>query len=305
MLDMTYEQCANICNWSLPMEPIAVLEDRLTELKATLVKVAAEGAKSPKFTRALMQTVGSALSASPGGLQAILYGLGGGAISGIASVWSESDQENANKLFRECLQQMGDQVTEITGLIFQILQRVPLDDDEVFRRVESPEYQAIIQKAFRDRLAYETADKKEHLRKLLTNAAAPGLLPDELIRIFIDWLRNYNDLHFKVMFILRELKTGTRLDIWEKLDGREVREDSVEADLFGVLIMDLNFGHVINTAYEKDDQGRRYKKERRKGVSSPYLQSRFDDDKELELTELGQRFIHYVMDEVVKKLSGV
>ena len=46
---------------------------------------------------------------------------------------------------------------------------------------------------------------------------------------------------------------------------------------------------------------------RRKAVRStrpsPYLTSRFDDKKPYELTELGERFVHYVMNELVKKIG--
>ena len=272
------------------------------DFRAALSKVVSSGSRFRTFVRAFMQTVASALSASPGGLQAVLFGIGGGAVSATSAVWTESEQASANALFSACLQKHEEQFSEITALVYDTLSRVNLEDEPTRNRVESPEYQNLVQKAFRDRSAYETQEKREHLRKLLRNAASPGILPDELISLFIDWLRRYNDLHFKVMAIVRSEPLSTRADIWDRLHRQDVREDSAEADLFASLIMDLSFGHVIRQHREKDGDGRFYRQQSRKRTNSQYLKSRFDDDKPYELTELGVRFVHYVMDELVKKL---
>jgi hypothetical protein len=149
-------------------------------------------------------------------------------------------------------------------------------------------------------------EKREHLRKLLTNATVPGIVPDDLIRLFIDWQRNYHDLHFRVMALIRSQPMSTRADIWEGLHGENVREDSAEADLFATLIHDLSTGHVIRQHREKSGDGHFLKRSKQAGsrTRSPYMKSRFDDEKPYELTELGERFIHYVMDEIVKRLPG-
>lgn len=269
-----------------------------------LSKIVSSGSRFKTFLRAFMQTVASALSAAPGGLQAVLFGISGGAVSGAAGIWAESEQASANALFAACLEKHGDQLTEITALVYDILSPVNLGDQPTLERVESSEYQNLIEKAFRDRSAYETQEKREHLRKLLSNAASPGIAPDELISLFIDWLRRYNDLHFKVMAIIRCEPMSTRADIWARLHGENVREDSAEADLFAVLIMDLSFGHVMRQHREKDGDGRFYQQTAMKRTASAFMKSRFDDDKAYELTELGKRFVHYVIDELVKKLPS-
>jgi hypothetical protein len=253
-----------------------------------------------------MQTVASALSAAPGGLQSVIFGFGGGAVSAGVGVWAESEQASANELFAACLQKHEEQFAEITGIVYEVISRANLEDEQVRARVESEEYQTLVQKAFRDRATYETKEKREHLRKLLTNATVPGIVPDDLIRLFIDWLRNYHELHFRVMALVRSEPMSTRADIWDGLHGEDVREDSAEADLFATLIHDLSTGHVIRQHREKSGDGKFLRQRSRPGcrVRSPYMKSRFDDEKAYELTELGERFIHYVMDEMVKKLPG-
>jgi hypothetical protein len=206
--------------------------------------------------------------------------------------------------YADCLEEHEKQFSEITNLVFSTMTRLDLDDDEIRRRVESDEYQGLVRRAFRDRSTYDTDAKTEHLRKLLANAAFPGVVPDDLIRLFIDWLSRYNDLHFRVMATLRSTPLSTRADIWDLMHGESVREDSAEADLFAYLITELSLGHVIRQEREKTSDGQFLKaRPKRTRARSPYMKSRFDDEKSYELTELGNRFIHYVMDEVVKKLT--
>ena len=280
----------------------AVSDPRPTGFKSTLARLVGSST-SQTFIRAFLQTTASALSAAPGGLEAIIFGVAGGVIGAATGVWADFGQAKTNAFVAACLEKHDEQFTQITSVVFMALNRANLDDDSVRQRVEGREYQALVQKAFSNRAAYETDQKRELLRKLLAHAATPGLTPDDLIRLFIDWVGRYHDLHFRVMAILRGSPMSTRRDIWLSLHGENVREDSAEADLFGVLIMDLSFGHVIRQHKERDSSGRAIKSQGRSRVSSPYMKSRFDDVEPYVLTELGDRFIHHVMDELVPKLT--
>ncbi len=285
--------------------PLIPITPEIREFKTALAKVVAAGTKF-KWIRVLMQTMASAFSAAPGGIEAVLFALGGGAVSAAASAWSETEQAGVNELFGACLQEHGRRFEEISRTVFEIVSRIDLENDAVRQRVESDEYQNLIRRAFRDRSTYENEEKRDYLRKLLTNAAYPGVVPDGLVKIFIDWTGRYNELHFRVLSILRSHPLSTRLGMWKLLEGEKVREDSAEADLYAVLIMDLSFGHVIQQEVQKDAYGNKFKKEpvrTPRGQASPYRTSRFDDVKRYELTELGARFVHYIMNEAVKKLT--
>jgi len=282
---------------------IAALEQR--DFKAALAKVVATGTKF-KWVRILMQTMASAFSAAPGGLEAILFALGGGTVAATASAWSETEQAGTNELFSACLLEHERRFEEISRTVFEIVTRIDLDNDEVRARVEGNEYQDLVRRAFRDRSTYENEEKREYLRKLLTNAAYPGVVPDGLVKLFIDWTGRYNELHFRVIAVLRSNPLSTRAEVWNLLHGEKVREDSAEADLFAVLIMDLSFGHVIRQEVKTDMYGNRLKKtaiRTPRGQASQYRTSRFDNKEHYELTELGARFVHYIMNEAVKKLT--
>jgi hypothetical protein len=100
----------------------------------------------------------------------------------------------------------------------------------------------------------------------------------------------------------------TRLAIWQSVSEEMPREDSAEADLFKLLIRDLSAGGVIRqfreTTYEGDFV-KQSSKGKTKKAASPLLESAFENTKPYQLTELGAQFVHYTMNQVVKKLSRV
>ena len=97
---------------------------------------------------------------------------------------------------------------------------------------------------------------------------------------------------------------STRAEIWDRLYGQPVREDSAEADLFKLIIHDLSVGHIARQHREVDAAGRYLKVQTRKRARSNTFVSAFDDDKRYVLTELGVQFVHYTMNEVVRRIEG-
>ena len=94
----------------------------------------------------------------------------------------------------------------------------------------------------------------------------------------------------------------TRGQIWDNLNGTQPAENSLEADLYKRLIRDLSIGGIIRQHRETDYYGNFMKKSTRSSKSLP-LKSAFDYSEPYELTELGQKFVHYTMEEVVTKIG--
>ena len=92
----------------------------------------------------------------------------GGAISGVSSVWSEQEQQKINALIQAWLKLQEDEIKEIGQTMFEILARLDLNDENVAKRMESPEYLSLIKKAFRDWSAAESEEKRKLIRNLLT-----------------------------------------------------------------------------------------------------------------------------------------
>lgn len=230
----------------------------------------------------------------------------GGAIGGAAGYWSEADQARLNKLFAAWLQLQEQELREIGITLIEVMARLDANNAEIEKRIESPEYLALVRKCFRDWSAAESEEKRQLIRNLLCNAAASRLTSDDVVKLFIKWIADYSEPHFAVIRVVYKRPGSTRHDIWMQIHGIEVRDDSAEADLFRLLIHDLSVGRVIRQHRQKDGHGNflKVKPKRSTGRGSRVMTSAFEDDKEYELTELGKQFVHYTMNEIVPKIAA-
>jgi len=229
----------------------------------------------------------------------------GGAVGGVGGVWSEKEQESINKILATWLKLQEDEIKEIGKTMFEVLIRLDQNDENVRKRIESPQYLSLVKKCFRDWSAAESEQKRQFIRNLLANAAAATLTSDDVLRLFIEWIGIYSELHFKVISNLYKNPGFTRLQVWQEIYGQSVREDSAEADLFKFIIHNLSMGHIIRQHREVDYAGNFVKERtpRSRTSSNHYYTSAFDDGKEYELTNLGRQFVHYTMNEIVPKIE--
>jgi hypothetical protein len=230
----------------------------------------------------------------------------GGAFGGAAGAWTEAEQDYFNKVAASWLKLQEDEIREIGITIAEVLSRLDLNDEETRKRIESPEYLSLIKKCFRDWSAAESEEKRVYVRNLLTTAATSRICNDDVVRMFIQWIDTYSELHFKVVKWIYGHRGCTRMDMWIGIYGERVREDSAEADLFKLLIRGLSTGEVIRQHREKNYDGTYIKKSRqpRRGMPSQTLKSAFDDEEEYELTELGTQFVRYTVEGAVPKIPA-
>lgn len=229
----------------------------------------------------------------------------GGIVGAAAGTWSEAEQDHVNDVLKAWLKLHEDEIKEIGATMAEVLIRLNLLDAEVKARVESREFLSLVRKALRDWAAAESEEKRVLIRNLLTNAASCRLSSDDVVKLFIEWIRQYSEAHFKVIRTIHQNPGSTRAEIWAIIHGEHVREDSAEADLFKLLIRDLSMGSMIRQARVTDGAGNFVRqKPRRKGRLPSTLTSAFDDDKDYVLTELGEQFVHYTMNEIVPRLGA-
>jgi hypothetical protein len=231
----------------------------------------------------------------------------GGLLSAAASAWSEREQRRINEFLHQWIQMLAEEMREKEQTILEISSRLDMRDEEVAERIKSPQYQALLRKAFREWPGADSEDKRILLRNLLTNAAATRMTSDDVVKLFLDWLRMYSEFHFAVIGAIYNSAGITRGGIWRKLNRQAVREDSSDADLFKLLIRDLSTGGIIRQHRETDYAGNFLAKSNRRTSgqhgSGKALKSAFDDDEAYELTSLGEQFVHYAMTEVPPKLG--
>lgn len=223
-----------------------------------------------------------------------------------AALHGEVQQDQLNELQKLWLEEHQAKLERLATTLARIMERFEGLGDDIQERIQSEEYLALIRKGFRQWDQADTEEKREFIRKVLTNAGATKLCEDDLIRLFLDWIDRYHESHFAVIRVIHQIPGSTRAGIWQSIHGERVRENSSEADLFKLLIDDLSMGHVIRQERATDNAGNFLRAQRPKTRSpvSPYLQTAFDNTKPYELTELGTQFVHYTMDELVPRMTG-
>lgn len=255
------------------------------------------------YISGIMGLTGQALAGDAGN---VAGSIAGGLVAAGTGAWSDKEQEARDRLFRSWMKLQEDEIKEIGITLIEVMQRIDTTDERVMRRIESPEYLRLIKKCFRDWAAAESEEKRILVRNLLVNAAAPERrCEDDIVILFIKWIDTYSEPHFAIVKQIYNNSGITRGEVWNRIYAREVRENSSEADLFKLYFHDLSTGRIIRQHREFDHLGNPIKqKSVRSRTPSNTMTSAFDDNKEYELTSLGQDFVHYTMTEVVPKISA-
>jgi hypothetical protein len=230
----------------------------------------------------------------------------GGVLAAGASAWSEAEQDRVNQFFEHWLEMMKADMAEKARTILEIMSRLDLQDDQIAERVSSSEFQSLVRKAFRDWAGTESEEKRVFIRNVLSNAAASRVTSDDVVRMFLQWIDVYSELHFTVIASIYNDSGVTRARIWEKIGKPEVREDSPDADLFRLLIRDLSTGGIIRQHRDTDYAGnflRKPAQRSRRGAAPSTMESAFEDNKGYELTGLGVQFVHYAMTDLPPKIG--
>jgi hypothetical protein len=253
-----------------------------------------ESGKVAKISRAALQVLSGAIP------------FAGGVLSSIAGSWSEADQERVNRFFEAWIRMLQDEFKEKAQTILEIMARVDLQDEAIAARVESREFQSLLNKAFREWAGVESELKRAYIRNVLSNAAASTLTSDDVVRMFIEWISEYSEMHFQVIGAIYNSDGITRGEVWQKIGRSAAREDSADADLYKLLFRDLSTGGIIRQHRDVDYQGNFIPKapERRpKGSGPKPMVSAFDEQDGYDLTELGRQFVHYAMTELPPKIE--
>ncbi len=233
----------------------------------------------------------------------------GGAIAASAALHAEKEQGKVNQMFASWMDEHETKIKLLSITINKIADRLnalpPEMHEDISLRLNDDKYLALVRRSFRTWDASDTDEKRDYIRRCITNAAATKLCSDDVIRLFIDWVNKYDEMHFKVIRALYHNRGATRAFIWDEIHGEEVTDDSAEADLYKLLIFDLNTGRVLRQIRDKNQHGQFLSKRRQgRGTGQTVLESAFENTKPYELTELGSQFVHYVMDEVSPQISS-
>jgi hypothetical protein len=232
----------------------------------------------------------------------------GGFISAAASLKVDQRGIEKDNLQSKWLEEHSKKMGRLSGTLSEIAGRLDNLGEAIDERVQSEEYLGLVRSAFRAWDRAETDEKRRFVGNLVANAAGTRLCTDDVIRLFVEWLEAYHEIHFAVIREISKNPGATRFEIWEALYGPPTREDSAEADLYRLLIRDLSTGGVIRQDRETTGDGRFMRKRptrnRKVGAAASTMESAFEDSKPYVLTELGKQFVHYTMNEVVQRIGS-
>lgn len=231
----------------------------------------------------------------------------GGFLSAAAAARDAEGDTRRDDLQTRWLDEHQKKIDELGDTLTGIEDRFEKLGPEIEERVQSEEYLSLVRQAFRAWDEADTKEKRRYVANLITNAAGARICSDDVVRLFIDWIELYHEVHFAVIRTIYENPGYTRFEIWTALYGAALpREDSAEADLFKLMIRDLSTGGVVRQERDTDVLGRFVRKQsvRRRGSAPTTLESAFEDTKPYVLTELGRQFVHYTMNEVVTRVSA-
>jgi hypothetical protein len=231
----------------------------------------------------------------------------GGMIAGGAALHAEKEQGRINKNIELWLKEHEDKLHALYSALSSIAQGIDKLGEDAKQRIQEEDYLNLVKKGFRVWDKAETNDKKELVQFLLKNAAGTSVSDDDIVRLFIDWIDKYHEAHFGIIRAIYKNPGISLRGIWNEIGNIEIpRENSSSADLYRMLIHDLSTGRVIRQKREVNSLGQ-FMKKSRKGVKAPasdVMKSSFDNTDHYELSELGQEFVHYVLQDVVSRVSG-
>lgn len=256
-----------------------------------------KSSKAARIGRGAVQALGGAIP------------FAGGLFSLVASNWSEKEQERINEFFRAWIQMQQDEIQEQEATIIEMMARLDVTDEKINERLASRPYQGLLKKTFREWAAAESEEKRVLIRNILSNAAASDMSSDDVVRMFLDWINDYSEMHFQVISVIYNQSRGiSRGEMWRRINREPVREDSADADVFKLLIRDLSTGGVIRQYRETDYDGNFIQKQQPKGHRSrgggtKTMKSAFDENDLYVLTDLGQQFVHYSMTDLPVRID--
>jgi hypothetical protein len=231
----------------------------------------------------------------------------GGFLTAAASIKDDLKGERRDDLQTRWLVEHQKKIDQLGGTLDEMEDRFEKLGDTVDERIQSEEFLGLVRRAFRAWDEADTDEKRRYASNLVVNAAGTRVCSDDVVRLFIDWLELYHEVHFAVIRETFRNPGSTRQEIWAAIYGEELpREDSAEADLYRLMIRDLSTGGVIRQERDTNALGQfvRRRPVRTGRPASSTMESAFEDSKPYVLTELGKQFVHYTMNEVVTRVGA-
>ena len=138
----------------------------------------------------------------------------GGVLTAAETYRTDEGNVRLNKIQTQWLEEHQKKIALLAQTLQGIGIRLNSFGEEIDERIQSEEYLALVRKAFRIWDESDTEEKRRLLSNVLTNAAGTRVCSDDVIRIFMDWIRMYSEVHFAIMREVYKNPGSTRYDMW-------------------------------------------------------------------------------------------
>src|SRR6266567_1074358 len=153
----------------------------------------------------------------------------GGFISAAASIRTEERGLRKDNLQTQWLEEHTKKIEKLGSALADVTARFESLGEKIDERIQSEEYLGLVRHAFATWDRAQTDEKRRYVGNLVANAAGTRMCSDDVVRLFIDWLDLYHEVHFAVIREIYKNPVATRYDIWMAINEQTVREDSAEA----------------------------------------------------------------------------
>ena len=140
----------------------------------------------------------------------------GGFISAAASLKVEQRGIEKDNLQSKWLEEHSKKMRRLSGTLSDVATRLDNLGEDIDKRVTSEEYLGLtVRSDFRPWDRAESDEKRRFVGNLVANAAGTRLCTDDVVRLFVDWLEAYHEIHFGVIQEIFKNPGATRFEIWE------------------------------------------------------------------------------------------
>lgn len=130
-----------------------------------------------------------------------------------AALQGEAEQGRTNELMYRWVEEHEQTLNELTAAVHKMVDRLEHLGENVEQRLNEESYLGLVRYGFHVREESSSKEKREHVRHTLTNAAGTRICSDDVVRLFRQWLQQYNELYFRVIRILYQNSGYTRADV--------------------------------------------------------------------------------------------
>jgi hypothetical protein len=151
--------------------------------------------------------------------------VGGVIAAASAAIGKYKDGESQGQrddLLKGWLEEHQDRLQKLRATLEQMVFRLEEFGEETEQRIHSQEYLTLVRKTFRQWDEADTDEKRRLLVQLITNAAGTRVVNDDVVRLFLDWLKMYHEAHLAVVREIYKNEGPTRNDIWLAVYGEPV-----------------------------------------------------------------------------------